>query len=623
MSSPLDMPAPYRLVYYYTGYLLSPHALVVLATGLVLNRAVVMAAVRKPPAGSAPPGGGSPPAHRLPLWSRACVHGGALALLGRTLWGLHTDPNAAIALPCLTALAAAAVAEAFLASTAGTAPLWDVDTPLFELSVQCFLCSLHAPQLAQEQLRRDCALALGSAATVHALELLGARNWRLAVSSVLLAAHAHASRGALPAALASAAAAAAAAALFPAFLRWWFRALPAAIVGGAVWANALRWAVGDRARAKRFFRWLWAEVRECAADDALDALLTVARVCLRGPSQEVQEEETPSPEPRFAGLSGYLHKLPTSPEDTASSATATATAATGSRAVAVNVPYLLVKLRITAELVHMLCVAAGASATALARSVHARLRHRTASHPTPPPRPHAPRRDLNRLVTSYNYPKFLARYPERAEGEASPSPGLGPGPSRFDATRFLLPEFDSSPDYAPPGPGPADYNLRKKAADLPAWQPAPQQEMRAELAALFLDFNDSMVRSVDSLNWHNSMYSMLRHGLENEQEQEGCVTRARYGRDNAETIVDEVALERWTMGEEAPVECSEEDSDEYSDNENMECLLCLQQSRNVVFWPCRCLALCDECRQALGARGLQTCVACGETVQAYTKVNIV
>ena len=39
--------------------------------------------------------------------------------------------------------------------------------------------------------------------------------------------------------------------------------------------------------------------------------------------------------------------------------------------------------------------------------------------------------------------------------------------------------------------------------------------------------------------------------------------------------------------------------------------------------PCRCLAICDGCRVALGSRGFQKCVCCDTEVGAYIRVNVV
>lgn len=52
------------------------------------------------------------------------------------------------------------------------------------------------------------------------------------------------------------------------------------------------------------------------------------------------------------------------------------------------------------------------------------------------------------------------------------------------------------------------------------------------------------------------------------------------------------------------------------------CTICLENPRQVVLWPCRCLALCDECRLTLSARRFKNCVCCQQRVHSYSKVYL-
>lgn len=57
-------------------------------------------------------------------------------------------------------------------------------------------------------------------------------------------------------------------------------------------------------------------------------------------------------------------------------------------------------------------------------------------------------------------------------------------------------------------------------------------------------------------------------------------------------------------------------------NDMSKCAICLENPRQVVLWPCRCLALCDDCRLTLSARRFKNCVCCQQRVHSYSKVYI-
>ena len=52
------------------------------------------------------------------------------------------------------------------------------------------------------------------------------------------------------------------------------------------------------------------------------------------------------------------------------------------------------------------------------------------------------------------------------------------------------------------------------------------------------------------------------------------------------------------------------------------CVVCQQNSRNVLIWPCGCLSLCDDCRLGLAARNYSNCVCCRSDVTAYSRLYI-
>lgn len=53
------------------------------------------------------------------------------------------------------------------------------------------------------------------------------------------------------------------------------------------------------------------------------------------------------------------------------------------------------------------------------------------------------------------------------------------------------------------------------------------------------------------------------------------------------------------------------------------CVVCQTNPRTVVVWPCRCLALCEECRVSLAMRNFATCVCCRREVGGVSRVYAV
>ncbi|KAI0636382.1 hypothetical protein C8Q77DRAFT_1051344 [Trametes polyzona] len=55
------------------------------------------------------------------------------------------------------------------------------------------------------------------------------------------------------------------------------------------------------------------------------------------------------------------------------------------------------------------------------------------------------------------------------------------------------------------------------------------------------------------------------------------------------------------------------------------CVICTVEPRDIICWPCRCLALCDDCRENLASRSSaskHTCPCCRRSVEGYSKIYI-
>lgn len=55
------------------------------------------------------------------------------------------------------------------------------------------------------------------------------------------------------------------------------------------------------------------------------------------------------------------------------------------------------------------------------------------------------------------------------------------------------------------------------------------------------------------------------------------------------------------------------------------CVVCTVEPRQIICWPCRCLAVCDDCRENLASRSsasTHTCPCCRRSVDGYSKIYI-
>jgi hypothetical protein len=52
------------------------------------------------------------------------------------------------------------------------------------------------------------------------------------------------------------------------------------------------------------------------------------------------------------------------------------------------------------------------------------------------------------------------------------------------------------------------------------------------------------------------------------------------------------------------------------------CVVCQNAPRQVVLWPCRCFALCEECRVALAYKHFKGCVCCRREVDSFSRIFV-
>ncbi|KXN91484.1 Protein ASI3 [Leucoagaricus sp. SymC.cos] len=95
--------------------------------------------------------------------------------------------------------------------------------------------------------------------------------------------------------------------------------------------------------------------------------------------------------------------------------------------------------------------------------------------------------------------------------------------------------------------------------------------------------------------------------------------------DDAVNVGLSTSVDSWNVygreeGEEGGGEWSEVDW-----TERLTCIICTSRPREIVSWPCRCLVMCDQCREILAARGSpgkHGCPCCRQPIDGYSRIFI-
>ncbi|KDQ61231.1 hypothetical protein JAAARDRAFT_32233 [Jaapia argillacea MUCL 33604] len=69
----------------------------------------------------------------------------------------------------------------------------------------------------------------------------------------------------------------------------------------------------------------------------------------------------------------------------------------------------------------------------------------------------------------------------------------------------------------------------------------------------------------------------------------------------------------------------EKDGSDGTSESRRNCVVCTVEPRQIICWPCRCLALCDDCRENLASRSSaskHTCPCCRRSVEGYSRIFI-
>ncbi|KAH7929644.1 hypothetical protein BV22DRAFT_1002256 [Leucogyrophana mollusca] len=107
------------------------------------------------------------------------------------------------------------------------------------------------------------------------------------------------------------------------------------------------------------------------------------------------------------------------------------------------------------------------------------------------------------------------------------------------------------------------------------------------------------------------------------------LTRRRFQRLVSDTAAQSLDNEDWTdimTNRRPPPPLSERSGlDDGVGEARRNCVICTVEPRQIICWPCRCLALCDDCRENLASRApasKHACPCCRRNVEGYSKIFI-
>ena len=104
----------------------------------------------------------------------------------------------------------------------------------------------------------------------------------------------------------------------------------------------------------------------------------------------------------------------------------------------------------------------------------------------------------------------------------------------------------------------------------------------------------SLIDPAQDMNWFLSTKDILREHLREAR----TITRSKYAK-----LRDIPRKSTWDV------------------DENFLCVVCKTNRRNIVLWPCKCLAICDNCRTSLALRKYDSCMCCRRKVDGYSCLN--
>ncbi|CAM9011698.1 unnamed protein product [Wickerhamomyces anomalus] len=112
-------------------------------------------------------------------------------------------------------------------------------------------------------------------------------------------------------------------------------------------------------------------------------------------------------------------------------------------------------------------------------------------------------------------------------------------------------------------------------------------------------------KNIEQVSFLNSLRT---HMIEDKR-----LTRSSYSEINQDELLREVILEN---------RADHHNHSHHEEPQELACVVCQTNNREIIVWPCKCFALCENCRISLGVRGFSICVCCRRKVDGYSKIYI-
>lgn len=219
--------------------------------------------------------------------------------------------------------------------------------------------------------------------------------------------------------------------------------------------------------------------------------------------------------------------------------------------------------------------------------------------------------DINSEITSSNYKIFLS-----------------------NDNSGLLPEIDTSEDFTYESESeidPLDFDSDAEEIDQEIGTPgyissaAVARLQDSSGSRITKHSNSPKCKAIDELLDSNDLLALINptdveqvsylNSLRTHILQDKRLTRSSYSKINQDELLREVLLEN-----RHPRHGHRHDYDE--EPQEMTCVVCQTNNREIIVWPCKCFALCEGCRISLGVRGFRICVCCRRKVDGYSKIYI-
>ncbi|SCU96996.1 LAME_0F18162g1_1 [Lachancea meyersii CBS 8951] len=572
------------------GYFFSNYAVGCFVTALLLNRIVAMSSLRS-----------AATVVQLPLWSRVVFHGIAIGTLLYNVTvtirpGANDDPNAYFAMT-YAVICLSHCLETFISTTSNTKPMEEFDYSIFELSMHFY--TLTRSGTARQDYVPDCLMALLGRLIIHIVEISNRRRYRLLCSTILNVGHLG-------------------------YLAWSilnegvssltllvkYRHIPKTMALVCISVSVACYGLACLARLSPFgssdlsvlrfhsFMQSWYSTLNCTGEEEFTSTLINFAVLICNPVQtqqagihrELSQLTHQNDVNRSFLVSGYMNKQQTEMK----SAEIEWEPAKPVWRRKWDAMWGLEKA-LENRIISLFQAPKPQIEVELERNRHDK--------------------NLNDYVSDNNYRQFFARAPDlnaNVKGKRSTS------------YRYLLPEEDWSADYVEDDSVitgidsddsedlESDLELLDNENDQSEETHLRERQIGNELTDLLILPDSPNDIADQDPQWLLSMWSILQC----ETKCNRRLTRSQYASLNESSVLREIMTKRAIEAHSAKPSVSNSDRD-------LSCVVCKTNVRNIVLWPCKCFAICEECRVSLGLRGFNTCICCRAPVKGYSRINAV